>query len=610
MIAPKPSFFAELQRRHVYKVGAAYAVAGWLLVQIVTQVFPIFDVSALVQRIIVLVIVAGFPVTLILAWLFDVTPDGIVRTEALPESGETPSAQHDRHGTDRKLNYVLGTLLVIGVGYFIAEHSVLRDKSQGNAEPATASSGDKSIAVLPFANSTGDSANEYFSDGVSEELISTLSRLSHLKVIGRTSSFQFKGKADDSKTIGEKLGVLYLLEGSVRKSSDRVRIAVALVKSADGTNLWSQTYDRDFKDIFAVQSEIAGAVASQLQIALLGNNAQAAAAPGTDAPASRNAEAYKALLQGNFHFARQTVADYRQAIDYYKAALKLDPDYALAYANLAFSEVAFVTRFPASETGPVEALIAEARASVDTALRLQPNLARAHAVRGYILSTLDFRFVEGDAEVQRAVDLEPQNPQSLTALAGSKQTIGEFDASIVLARQTLSLDPLKDSAYYYLSVALMTQGHYDEAEAASRQAVELQPQSNFRRVQLVTVQTLRGNREAIASAQGVPDEFWRNYALGFAQAVVGDPALADAALKQLVDCCADNGAMQIASVYAARKDADKTFEWLDRALATRDYGISELYSDPFIRTFRSDPRFAAFATKAGLPALPSTTAGR
>src|SRR6476660_5823999 len=186
-----------------------------------------------------------------------------------------------------------------------------------------------------MVNSTGDPANEYFSDGMSEEFIASLSRLQDLKVIGRTSSFQFKGKTDDSKTIGEKLGVYYLLEGSVRKSADRVRIAVALIESGDGANVWSETYDRELKDIFVVQSEIAGAVAKELKVALLGNNGQTTQLATAATPSNQNVEAYNALLQGNFYSNRRTAEDYRKAIGYYEEAIRLDPGYALAYARLS-----------------------------------------------------------------------------------------------------------------------------------------------------------------------------------------------------------------------------------------------------------------------------------
>src|SRR5213596_1054874 len=210
---------------------------------------------------------------------------------------------------------------------------------------STRSVAEKSIAVLPMVNSTGDPANEYFTDGMSEEFISSLSRLQDLKVVGRTSSFQFKGKTDDSKTIGEKLGVYYLLEGSVRKSADRVRIAVALIKSGDGANVWSETYDRELKDIFAVQSEIAGAVAKQLKVALLGNNGQTAQLATAATPSNQNVEAYNALLQGNFYYNRRTAEDSRKAIGYYEEAIRLDPRYALAYAKMSNVALILATNF-------------------------------------------------------------------------------------------------------------------------------------------------------------------------------------------------------------------------------------------------------------------------
>src|SRR5947208_6678655 len=318
-----PNFFAELQRRHVYKVGAAYAVAGWLVVQIVTQVFTIFEVSALAQRLIVLLIVAGFPITLILTWLFDITPKGIVRTDDLPATGESHAMQRERVGMDRKMNYVLALLLVTAIGYFVLERTVLRrDSAQGTSNA-------KSIAVLPLVNTSGDAANDYFSDGLSEELIAVLAKIPGLKIIGRSSSFLFKGKSDDSRTIGEKLGVANLLEGSVRKQGDRVRIVAELINAADGRTLWSDTYDRELKDVFAVQSEIATAVADQMKVKLLGQSARPASAASTENPTAHNA-----VLQADFYFQQQTQESLRKAIVFLQEAVGLDPNYAVAYAKL------------------------------------------------------------------------------------------------------------------------------------------------------------------------------------------------------------------------------------------------------------------------------------
>src|SRR5256714_7229169 len=255
-------------------------------------------------------------------------------------------------------------LLAAGAGYFLFHR----------AGPKSAAVPEKSIAVLPLVNSTGDPANEYFSDGMSEEFISSLSRLQELKVVGRTSSFQFKGKTDDSKTIGEKLGVYYLLEGSVRKSADRVRIAVALIKSGDGANVWSETFDRELKDIFAVQSEIAGAVAKELKVALLGNNGQSAQLTTAATPSNQNVEAYNALLQGKFYFNRRTADDARKAIGYYKETIRLDPRYALAYAGLSGAALSLATNYGGGAPREGGEPNATTRAPAERSLRPNPKL--------------------------------------------------------------------------------------------------------------------------------------------------------------------------------------------------------------------------------------------
>jgi serine/threonine-protein kinase len=383
-----------LQRRHVYKIGAAYVVAGWLAVQVVTQVFPIFNVSALAQRIIVLVIIAGFPVTLVLTWLFDITSRGVVRTGDLPEGGEAPEVRRERRGTDRKLNYVLGLLLLCALGYVVFDHVLLRRASTEAGDAA------RSIAVLPLVNTSGDPANDYFSDGLSEELIAVLAKIPGLKIIGRSSSFLFKGKADDSRTIGEKLGVANLLEGSVRKQGDRVRIVAELINAADGRALWSETYDRELKDVFAVQSEIATAVTEQLKIKLLGAPVKSDAAPSND-----NLAAYNALQQGTFYFRLSTEEGTRKATELYGEAIRLDPRYALAYAQLsgAWRQLA-ATWLSGAEANEA---YAKARNAAQTALSLAPNLAAAHEALGFVFVTPDFDLAAAEAEFRKAEKLGP-----------------------------------------------------------------------------------------------------------------------------------------------------------------------------------------------------------
>jgi TolB-like protein/Flp pilus assembly protein TadD len=503
------------------------------------------------------------------------------------------------HGaTTRRMPWhevLLAVLLLIGLigaAYYFTAH-------RATTKGAVVS--EKSIAVLPLVNSTSDPANDYFSDGMSEEFISSLSRLQELKVIGRTSSFQFKGKTDDSRAIGEKLGVYYLLEGSVRKSADRVRIAVALIKSADGANVWSETYDRELKDIFAVQSEIAGAVAKELKVTLLGNNGQAAQLTTAATPSNQNVEAYNALLQGNFYHERSTAEDTRKAISYYEEAIRLDPHYALAYAKLTTAARNLFGRYVSIATKEGQEAIAKARASAQNALALDPNLSEAHLAQATVLSEIDFNFAAAETEYRRALELAPQNPAVISNLGNLTSTLGRLDEAVALQQRAITLEPLRSGSHFNLAIYLTALGRYDEAEAALRKAIELQPQSSQNYCYLAMVQILRGNSgAAVEMAKQETDPFWRTYALALAQFINGERAEADAALKKLIDEDAGDAGSQIAQVYALRKEPEKMFEWLEHAWSTHDPGVIELLFNPFLRAYKDDPRFIAFAQKIGV----------
>src|SRR5436190_20647665 len=307
-------FCRELKRRNVYKVAVAYAVVGWLLIQVATQVFPFLEISNWAIRLVIFVTALGFPVALIIAWAFELTPEGIKRTETADAA-----QQHSRGGVWIAVVLIAAAL---SLGLFFLGRYTAGTAPPRLSESATAVTPQKSIAVLPLVNTSGDPSNEYFSDGLSEELIAVLAMIPDLKVIGRSSSFLFKGKSDDSKTIGEKLGVANLVEGSVRKQGDRVRIVAELINAADGRSLWSETYDRDLKDVFAVQSEIAKAVADQMKVKLLGQAVRSDAAPSNE-----NLAAHNAVLQADFYFQQQTAEGVHKSITFLQEAVRLDPNY-------------------------------------------------------------------------------------------------------------------------------------------------------------------------------------------------------------------------------------------------------------------------------------------
>ena len=594
------NFFAELKRRNVIRAAGLYLVGAWLVTQVASTLLPAFDVPSWALRGLIVILALGFIPAVIFSWVFELTPEGLKREEDVAcDRSISPR-------TGRRMDRMIIVALVLALGYFAFDKFVLTPRREAallvSASPneSKAVINEKSIAVLPLLNSTGDSANEYFSDGISEEFISTLTRLQELKVIGRTSSFQFKGKTDDSKAIGEKLGVYYLLEGSVRKSADRVRIAVALIKSADGANVWSETYDRELKDIFAVESEIAGAVAKQLKVTLLGNNGQTAQLTTAATPSNQNVEAYNALLQGSFYYNRTTADDTRRAISYDKEAIRIDPRYALAHAQLSRA-ASQIPNYGVVSVQEREEAIETARASAQSALELDPNLTEAHTAQGAVLRDLDVNLVAAEAEYRRAFELAPQNASAVNGLALLLSSLGRLDEAVALTQRAIAIDPLRVSLFTNLALYLLAPGRYDEAEAALRKAIELQPQAATTYCRLAVIQILRDKPgAAVELAKQETDPFWRTSALALAHFANGDRSEADDALKKLIDENADDGGSQIASVYALRKEPEKMFEWLEHAWTTHDAGVTELLYNPFLRAYKDDPRFIAFAQKIGV----------
>jgi serine/threonine-protein kinase len=588
------NFFAELKRRNVYKVAVAYAIVAWLLIQIATQVFPFFEIPNWAVRLVVLLLILGFPVALILAWAFEITPEGIKRAEDVrPEESITAHTGH-------KLVITTIVLAVFAAGllaFRLLRTNPGRVSASGSRLGGSAVSvAEKSIAVLPLVNTSGDPANDYFSDGLSEELIAVLAKIPGLKIIGRSSSFLFKGKSDDSRTIGEKLGVANLLEGSVRKQGERVRIVAELINAVDGRELWTDTYDRELKDVFAVQSEIATAVTDQLKITLMGASAKSDAAPSND-----NLAAYNALQQGAFYLRQGSEEGTRKATEFYAEAIRLDPRYALAYADqsLAWRSLA-ATWLGGDET---VAAYAKARSAAQTAVTLAPGLAEAHEAMGWVSLTPDFDFAVADREFRKAEQLAPAAARPKNALTYLFAAEGRLVEAEAIARSALALDPLVLPPYANLGRVLIARGRYDEAENVLRKAIELQPSAARLHTYLTTIKLLRGqSAAALQEAQLEPLGFWQDYALTLAAQRASDRATADAALERFIARNSRSGTFQVAAIYGLRKDPDKMFEWLERAYTERDSGLTQLLVTPLVLNYQSDPRFAALCQKMGVPA--------
>jgi TolB-like protein/Tfp pilus assembly protein PilF len=590
------SIFSELKRRNVLRAAVLYAGAVWALAQGIAQLLPLFGDYGWIARWFVVAACIGFPFWIAFAWFYEFTPQGLKR-----ESEIEADASITR-GTGRKLDKWIIAVLVVAVVLLLTNTFVWHKGAglQSNAADgaaAFASIPAKSIAVLPLSNESGDKGEQYFSDGLSEDLITALSQFAGLKVISRNSSFQFRNSKDTSKIIGEKLGVAHLLEGSVRRAGGEVRISATLVNATDGSTLWSQHYDRPYQDLFALQDEITHAVAAALKAKLL---ASKGAVPQSERPPSGNLDAWNAYSRGRFHAVLIDPADARKAIDFFNQAVALDPHYARAYASLAYTWATLGGTFLSG--GDQRQAFAKARAAAEKALQLDPDMAMAHVSRAVLLQWADFDWTGAETEYRRAMELAPHDSLSQYGSGLVLGALGHPRQAIAMIRLSIATDPRSGAAWYWLAWNLAAIGQYEEAEQAARKAVELMPGKPFLPAGLAMIQIQRGEaKAALATAKQEPSGMWRDIALALALQVGDDRAAADAALKTLIARYADGSAYQIAEVYGLRKDPNNMFKWLDRAWNTRDPGIQRLLTDPFVLPYKSDPRFAAFCKKVGLP---------
>ena len=590
------SFLTELKRRNVIRTAGLYAVGAWLIVQVTGTILPMFGAPEWLPRSVVVLLAVGLLPVLVFSWVYELTPEGLKRER------DVEPVESITQETGQRMNRAIFVLLLLAIGCFVLDRFVLTPRREsaaaqtGPSESKPGSAPENSIAVLPLANASGDKDQQYFSDGLSEGLIVTLSRLQGLKVIGRNSAFQFRDSKDDSKTIGTKLGVAHLLEGSVQHAGDAVRISAELINATDGSTLWSERYDRPYRDLFALQDEITTAVASALKARLL---PQPNAPMQSDRPPSGNLEAYAAYLQGKFFSARSGEADFRKAIELYAQATKADPRFALAWADQSRAAVSLAAAF--LDGAAAQEMYARGRSAVDTALKLDPDLAAGYAAQSFLLLSADLDWTGAEHAARRAVQLAPNDGQAKADLSRDLAALGQIEPAIELMQQSLATDPLDARSHNWLAQYLRALGRLDEAAAAARKAIELQPTAGSMHYQLVIIEIMRGDGKAALEAAQHEPAGWQVDAIALARQVGGDRAEADAALATQVEQDAAAGAFQIAQTYALRNDADKTFEWLERALSNRDPGISYLLFDPFILRFRDDPRFAAFCKKVGLP---------
>jgi TolB-like protein/Flp pilus assembly protein TadD len=448
----------------------------------------------------------------------------------------------------------------------------------------------KSVAVLAFDNLSDDKANEYFSDGISEELLNVLAKIPGLKVTARTSSFHFKGKDTPIPEIAQQLGVAYVVEGSVRKAGDKVRITAQLIKAADDFHVWSDTFTRDLKDIFAVQDEIAGLIAQNLQLKL-GMSAQAGQ--------TANPDAHQLYLQGKYFLGRTTLEDTARATTLLQRAVELDPSFAQAWA--ALSGAGWFRGGYGNNRQDFDEGFALARRAADRAIALEPALAAGHIARFDVQSSIDFDWKGALESLRRAQVLAPNDPAVVFRAAQLAYSFGEEEKATQLIRQAVALDPVNPAVYItqgYISLAVH---HFADAEAAFRHIVDISPAAPWGHAGMGMAMIARGqcDQAVIEAEQEVP-EWSRLYVLSLARWGQKKPAEADAVLGQFIKANADVAAYQIATVHAYRGEPDRAFEWLERAYRQRDPGLGWAKSDFFLQPLHDDPRWDAFMHKLGL----------
>ena len=587
------SIFSELKRRNVFRVATAYVVSSWLIIQVADTLLPILGFDAAAARLVVIFLAIGLVPALVLAWAFELTPEGLKRErEAAHVEANSP-----RGG--KKLDRVIMLVLALALGYFAFDKFALepsRDAAReadvvrrARSDALVESYADRSIAVLPFLNMSGDADQEYFSDGIAEEMLNLLAQITELRVISRSSSFSFKGRDLEIPEIAERLNVGHVLEGSVRKSGNRIRITAQLIDARADTHLWSANYDRELDDIFAIQDEIAMTIVEQLKLTLLGG-----------VPTSRptDPEAYVLFLQGRHLLDRYTRESLEKAGDLYQRVLDIDPNYPPALKGLA--EVL------ANQAGvgalPMESSIERAWALVGRAAALDPGYADAWSGLGSMHQYWSGDLLAAAENFARAVRLGP-NQASIIGDAGVFAIyLGRLDQGIALLQRQVQLDPISATGYAQLGRVLLGAGRTDEALTQYLTVLDLSPDRVRAHFNVGTAHLLNGDYEsALAAMQNEPDEPLRLAGLSMVQHSMQNADASDAALSELIEKYTNKADYDIGSTHAWRGETDLAFEALARA-EQNGTPMAAVNTTPWFESIRSDPRWDEMLERLGLSA--------
>ncbi len=578
------NFFGELKRRNVYKVAIAYAVVAWLLMQAASQIFPFFEIPNWAVRLVVLLLIMGFPVALILAWAFELTPEGLKRTEV---ADELPRK------SERKRAWIYVVIIAGAVAASLFFFGRYTSSKQG------AEMSEKSIAVLPFENRSEDKANAYFAEGVQDEILTRLSKIADLKVTSRTSTQHYKSAPENLAEIAKHLGVAHILEGSVQKSGDAVRVNVQLIKAANDSQVWAETFDRKLTDIFSVESDVAKAIADQLRAHITRQEEQVIAAKPT-----KNIEAYDAYLRGRYFWNKRTSDGIKHAIEHFQQSIEHDPDFALGHAGLADSYIAltFYNFAAPHETMP------KAKESAIKALALDDTLAEAHASLAHILMNYDWNWLAAEKEFKRSIELTPDYATGHQWYAIHYLTAtGRFEEAVQEMKKALKLEPASLVMNTFMGATLYYAGRYDEAIDQCRRTIEMDPNFAvahwhlglaYEQKQALDAAT-EEFKKAISLSGGSP---LMKAALVRAYAKSQKKHEANEMLNELNELWKRKyvSAYEVATIYVALGNNEQAFQLLEDAYAEHSFHLVYLNVSPQFKPVSSDRRFQDLVQRIGL----------
>lgn len=583
-------FFKELKRRNVIRAAGLYLVGAWLLTQVAGTVLPMFGAPEWLPRSIVILLVIGFIPALIFSWVFELTPQGLKRDE------DVPAEQSMGPKTGRRMDRMIIVVLVLALAYFAVDKFVLGSRRDAATNDSLSAASAKSIAVLPFDNLSRDPDNAYFAEGVQDEILTRLAKVADLKVISRTSTQRFKSAPSDLREIAKQLGVVHVVEGSVQKAADQVRVNVQLINALTDAHLWADTYDRKLIDIFAVESEIAKAIADTLQAKLTGSEQNAIAARPTE-----STEAHQLYLKGRFFWNKRTGNDLKKSIEYFEQAIAADPNYALAYAGLADGYVLL----PGYSGGTPKVCYPKAIAAAKKALDLDDTLAEAHTTLAIAIWSFDFDFAEANKEFQRAIELNPNYAPAHQQYGNNTlSALGRFDDAIAEGKRAVELDPLALVINSDLAADYYFARRYDEAVAGFRKLLELDSGYYYGHFMLGQTLEAKGARdEAIAEyqkARALNDDPLVLGALAHAHGLSGNRVEAETILKQLQELSKERyvSAFSFALACIGLGNKEEALRRLEQSYQDRaGADVGWIRVDAAFDPLRDDPRFEAIAEK-------------